>query len=52
LPWRQGQETADRARSARNSDIFDCHKTFLTCHTVSTQTDEFSLRAASRLCMH
>src|SRR5580765_7897414 len=48
LPWRPRQETADRARPARNSDIFDCHKTFLTCHAVSTQTDEFSLRAARR----
>src|SRR5438309_4104495 len=29
--WRQGQETADRARSARNSYTLDCHETFLTC---------------------
>src|SRR6266571_7008058 len=41
LPWRQGQETADRARSARNSDIFDCHETLLTCHAYLLKPTNF-----------
>src|SRR4030095_17134644 len=32
LPSRQGQETADRARSTRNSDIFDRHETSVQTH--------------------
>src|SRR5207244_12425503 len=34
LPWRQGQQTADRARSARNSDIFDRHQTSSASHVA------------------